>query len=156
MGKNIEKLMKLILTLLLLIPSISFAKVFNCKMTITSERYGDQSYTLLVDTGVEKMSVLSLSNIDNGSFEELISYNKAVGKIFFNKGNPYALTKIDREVFFQYISPYHYAGINFPLESKASTVKIYDENLDTNNPDWKIEIADTYSSFDSLQKGNCD
>jgi hypothetical protein len=148
--------MKYLLVLLLLIPSLSFAKVFNCKMSITSERYDDQSYTLLVDTGVEKMSVLSLSDIDNGSFEELIGYNKAVGKIFFNKGNPYALTKIDREVFFQYTSSYHYTGIHFPLEGKVSTVKIYDENLDANNPDWRIEIADTYSSFDSLQKGNCD
>ena len=89
--------MKILIVILVLFSTSLFADVFNCEVTQQSKNYGDTTYNVLVDTGSEDLSVLTLSDAKTGEFKELISEVYSVGKIYFNKGNPYSTEKIDAE-----------------------------------------------------------
>lgn len=150
--------MKIFLTLLLFIPSLGWGKVFNCKMTLTSDEWGTQNYELLVDTGNEIEDIFLTvvdreMNLDayEGGFYNLSS----IGQIYFQSGNPYGLAKDDRKVLFQFAGTYEYVGIILRNSQGPSTVFIKDENYSSSNPKWTITITDTDTSFDNIQKGIC-
>ena len=150
--------MKKLLILLLLVPSLSWGKVFNCKMTLTSDTRGTQNYELLVDTG-SQIEDIFLTVVDRemnlDAHEGGFHYLSSIGQIYFQNGNPYSLAKDDRKVLFQFAGSYEYVGIILRDFQGPSTVFIKDENYSSSNPKWTITITDTDTNFNKLQKGVC-
>ena len=150
--------MKTLLALLLLIPSLSWAEVFNCEMTLTSDTWGTQKYDVLVDTGNREEIYLTVvdnnGNMDayDGGFHAFTS----IGDIYFQKGNPYSLGKDDRKVLFQFDNSSEYVGIILRHIQGPSTIVIKNTSTNQNSPNWIITITDTDTQFDEIQKGKCD
>ena len=142
--------MKILLILFVLLFSSSVvAEVFNCELTLTSEKFGNQKYKVLVDTGDKGLSYFGLHD-EGGEFKKIISTVFGVGKIYLDNGHPYGLSKIDTEVYFlTMLEDYKYIGIFFT--EGISTININKFNSDV----WEIFITDTTTSFDYVQSGTC-
>ena len=141
--------MKTLVVILVLFSSSLFAEVFNCEMILTGEKYGNQKYKLLVDTGNEEFSYLGTFD-ENGKIKEIIYDVVSVGKIYLDTGNPYSLGKVNKDVYFHHKNSHEHVGIFYA--NSASTINITKMFSDN----WKIYITDTTSNFDYVQKGVCE
>ena len=144
---------KLIFTILLLLSTSVFAEVFNCELVLKGS-YTDQKYPVLVDIGEENTDkVLTTADIETGEFAgNILSEVQSIGKIYFDKGNPYGSGKHDTEVFFTALSDFYKIGLLFPYQGLPSTIEI----TRMNSEGWKIFIADTDTQYDRLQTGVCE
>ena len=144
--------MKLLFALLLLIPISLSAKVFDCKMTLTSDRWGTQYYKLLLDTGDYNQNryIVSFDEKIN-DVVHLISDLKTVGKIYMSAGHPYGFGKKDFDFFIQKYHENYYGGFITEYSRSSSSV-VLKKNM---NNIWEIEIYGVEINFDSLQKGIC-
>ena len=142
--------MKTLIAILVLFSTSLLADVFNCEVTQQSKNFGDATYDVLVDTGSEDLSVLTLSDVQTGEFKELISEVYSVGKIYFNKGNPYSTEKIDADIYFTRSGSESHYGIFF-IDRFPKTITLELWHKEEN----KIFITDTESMFGHLQIGKC-
>ena len=140
---------KLIFIIALFFSTSLLAEVFNCEMILTSEKWGNQKYKLLVDTGDEDDSYLGTFD-ENGNIKEVIQDVVSIGSIYLDTGNPYSLGKINRDVVFHIKNSHEHVGIFYA--NSASTINITKMFSD----DWKIYITDTTSNFDYVQTGVCE
>ena len=137
--------------LLLITPLKLSAEVFNCKMTLTSDRWGTQLYELLLDTGEYNSNLYALSfDKKINDYVSFISELKSIGKIYMSAGHPYGFGKKDFDFYVQRYSENYYGGfITEYLKSSSSVV------LKKINNKWEIEIYGIDINFDSLQRGVC-
>jgi hypothetical protein len=73
---------KLIFIIALFFSTSLLAEVFNCEMILTSEKWGNQKYKLLVDTGDEDDSYLGTFD-ENGNIKEVIQVRCKYRKYIF-------------------------------------------------------------------------
>lgn len=141
--------MKTLIVILVLFSSTVFAEVFNCEMTLTSDKFGTQKYKLLVDIGNDSELLLTTQSYE-GELTEIIQQIQSVGKIYFDVGHPYGLRKEDSSVYFTAVNKNEKLGFFF-IRS-ASTINI---NKINKEGVWKIFISDSDTNFDLVQKGIC-
>ena len=144
---------KLIFIFFLFFSTSLVAEVFNCELVLKGSNT-DQKYPVLVDIGEENTDkVLTTADIETGEFAgNILSEVQSVGKIYFDKGNPYSSGKHDTEVFFTAVTSYYKLGLFFPYYNLPSTIEI----TRMNREGWEIFIADTDTQYDRLQTGVCE
>jgi len=143
---------KLFFIIIFLFTTSVFAEVFNCNMTLNSDTFGEQKYSLLVDIGKETELYITTTKQEEFTFGgNILSEVYYIGKIYFEAGHPYGFGKLDKEVFFTKNSDYMKIGLFFPSSELPSTIDINRMN----NNGWEIFIADTDTSFERVQTGIC-
>ena len=141
--------MKTLIVILVLFSSSVFADVFNCDITQQELNYGKEKYQIVVDTGDEELSVITLGEAETGNFKNLITEVWGIGKIIFLEGNPYKNKTFSSNFYITKIGTESYYGVffhdSFP---KTITLELVED------PD-KIIITDSESMFGHLQVGTC-
>ena len=152
-----------LLAILLLVPSLSWGKVFNCKMTFTTNSGADVNYELLLDTKNSSSIHLELNLVDkhgNRNWDMPEYHLSSIGHIYFQKGHPYFGKGVsDHQVLFQFTSQVDYVGIIMKRELGPTTIYLRnysaDPELKPENDNWILTVTDAQTNHSNVHKGVC-
>lgn len=138
---------KLFFVIILSFSTSVLAESYRCEMTIKPiGSKVEQNYDLFIDIGDEEATMLSQMD---GNKEDFITIIQSTGRIFFELGNPYGLSKQEAKIYFNTNHEFVKRGFFFILNDPSII------EMRKNDNSWPIFISDTDTNFESTQVGTC-
>mgnify|MGYP001305033494 FL=1 len=146
--------MKILIAIIILFSSSSFAEIYNCKITaFNNDQVESMTYNALIDTGDDDLSSLALIDIETGEFKDFIVEIFSVGKIYFEKPSPFSINEnVDFTFYVTEDQGNYYNGFFF--EKVTNYPKII-SIIEYENPT-EVIIYDTFDLIGGVHKGICE
>ena len=138
---------KLLFVIILFFSTSVLAESYRCEMTIkVLPLKGEQYYDLFIDIGDEEVTVIA--HIDDDK-EDYIALLQSTGRIFFELGNPYSLSKQEAKIYLNTNHEFAKIGFFFIVDDPSIIEMRKKDNS------WRIFISDTDTNFETTQVGTC-
>jgi hypothetical protein len=140
-------LRKLLFIIVLFFSTSVLAESYRCEMTIKPIALkGEQNYDLFIDIGDEEATMLSQMD---GNKEDFVAILQSTGRIFFELGNPYGLSKQEAKIYLNTNHEFAKIGFFFIVDDPSIIEMRKKDNS------WRIFISDTDTNFETTQVGTC-